>query len=123
MNIVYTEKHRLHATDGVRLEGHPFVSDEVPARAEVILEAVRAAGLGSVVPPADHDLGPILAVHDADFVEHLRTVYAHSAAYYRQAGPVFAETFATRHMGRRPKSFLGMILAISSAKAARSASI
>jgi acetoin utilization deacetylase AcuC-like enzyme len=107
MHLFYTDKHKLHATDGVRLEDHPFVTDEVPARADIILNAARAAGLGPVHTPTDHGLGPLLAVHDAGFIDYLRTTYAQHAAYFKKAGPVFPETFA-RQNRRRPKGLLGL---------------
>ncbi len=108
MNTVYTEKHRLHNTDEVLVEGRPFDTEELPARADVILDAVQAAQLGPILPPVDHGLDPVLAVHDAAFVEFVRTAYAESAAYFKEAGPVFTWTFATRHQGRRPTSFLAL---------------
>jgi len=107
MHIVYAEQHKLHATDAVEYEGQPFVTDEVPARAEIILSAVRAAGLGPVRAPADHGLDPLLAVHPADFVAFLRDVYAESAAALGQAEPVFASTFPTRPIRYRSKSVYG----------------
>lgn len=108
MNIVYTERHRLHNTHEVLCDGRPFVTEEVPARADVILKAVEAAELGSIVPPVDHGADPILAVHDAGFVEFIRTAYAESAATFKEAGPVFTWSFATRHQGRKPAGFLAL---------------
>jgi acetoin utilization deacetylase AcuC-like enzyme len=105
---VYTDRHKLHATDEVLFEGHPFVVEEVPARAEAILSAMQAANLGPVVPPADHGLEPILAIHDPGFVDYLRNVYAESAAHAKEAGPVFPWTFANRHIRRKPRSLLGL---------------
>jgi acetoin utilization deacetylase AcuC-like enzyme len=105
LHTVYSVHHRLHATDTVQVPGYPFDTWEVPARAEAILEAVQAADLGPVVPPTDHGLEPILAVHDADYVAFLRTVYSASAAESGQAAPVFTETFATRYTGRKPQSW------------------
>jgi acetoin utilization deacetylase AcuC-like enzyme len=104
VHTVYSERHRLHATDGIADDIY-----EVPARAEIILSAVQAAQLGPVIGPADHGLEPILAVHDAGYVDFLRSVYAESAAYYREAGPVFAGTFATRRIARKPQGFLGLL--------------
>jgi acetoin utilization deacetylase AcuC-like enzyme len=109
MHTVYTDRHKRHTTDEVQLEGRPFLTEEVPARAEIIRNAVQAAQLGSMTAPTDHGLEPILAVHDTDFVDFLQSVYAESTAFYKQAEPVFAWTFATRHNGRKPKSFLGLI--------------
>jgi acetoin utilization deacetylase AcuC-like enzyme len=110
MHIIYTDRHRRHATDAVKFEGHPFHTEEVPARAEIILKAVQDARLGPVVEPTDHGVEPILAVHDVGYVDYLRTIYAEHSAYYRDREPVFAWTFATRqHNGRKPKSFLGLV--------------
>ena len=107
MRIIYTDQHKLHNTDEVEFEGHPFVTEEVPARAEIILNAVRAAQLGPVSAPADHGLGPILAVHDAGFVEFLSAIYAESGAFFKQDAPVFPETFAPRPIRHRSKSVYG----------------
>jgi acetoin utilization deacetylase AcuC-like enzyme len=108
MYVVYTDRHKLHDTADTLVEGHPLNSFEVPARAEAILSALQAVHLGPVVAPIDHGLDPILAVHEADYVEFLRTVNAESAAYFQEPGPVMTWTFASRHAVRKPKSFLGL---------------
>ncbi len=108
MLTFYSDQHHLHATDDVRLEGHPFVTDEVPARADLILAAVQQAGLGPVRAPSDFGLEPILAVHDADYLGYLQSVYAEAAAHHKRAALVFPETFSPRHGLRRPASFLGL---------------
>jgi hypothetical protein len=108
LTTIYTAQHLLHATAGVSLEGHPFVTDEVPARAEVLADALRGARLGPVIAPDDFGLDPILAVHTPDYVNFLRTVHAESAAYFGRAEPVFGETFAPRGAARKPNSFLGL---------------
>lgn len=108
MNTVYTDKHRLHNTDQVLCEGRPFVTEEIPARALVILDAVRAAQLGPILTPVDHGLEPILEVHDADFIEFIRTAYTVNAALCEEPGPVFTWSFATRHRGRKPAGFLAL---------------
>ncbi len=109
MHIVYSNRHKYHATDKVLFEGYPYATEEVPARAEIILNAIATARLGPVTEPADHGLEPILAVHDAGFVDFLRTVYAEHTAYCKDGTPVFTYSFATRHSGRKPKSFLGLM--------------
>ena len=107
MHTFYSDKHNLHNTDGVRLEGHPFVTDEVPARAQVLLEAVRAANLGPVVEPQDFGLGPIQAVHDAGFLQHLQEIYSESARVTGRAEPVFVSTFSPRSAQRRARGVYG----------------
>ena len=108
MRIIYTEQHKLHNTDAVEVEGNPFQTEELPVRAEIILEAVQNAQLGPVVAPVDHGLAPVLAVHDPDYVTFLRTAHAESAAFWGEASPVFTWTFAVRHAARKPKSVVGL---------------
>jgi acetoin utilization deacetylase AcuC-like enzyme len=48
---------------------------EVPMRATVLLDALRAAG-ARVTDALPHGDGPLLAVHDAELVTHLATVWA-----------------------------------------------
>jgi acetoin utilization deacetylase AcuC-like enzyme len=108
VHTVYSDKHKLHATDEVQIQDCPFSTSEVPARAETILNAVQVAQLGPITAPTDHGLEPILAVHDAGFVDFLRRAYAENAAYFQKAEPVFVWTFATRNVGRKPKSILGL---------------
>lgn len=108
MHTVYTEQHKLHTTDAVVVEGNPFQTEEVPARAEIILAALQAADLGPVIAPTDHGIAPILAVHDPDYVAFLQSAYADSAAFWGEAGPVFTWTFAVRHAVRKPKSVVGL---------------
>lgn len=107
MHIVYTPRHKRHATDAVRIDGVPFAFEEVPVRAEVILDALRATGMGPVVAPTDHGIDPILAVHDTDFVDFLRHAHEQSAAYFGEAGPVFVWTPAPRSAERKPQGFMG----------------
>ena len=108
MQIIYAQQHKLHNTDAVEVEGNPFQTEELPVRAEIILEAVQSAQLGPVVAPTDHGLAPVLAVHDPGYVSFLRTAHAQSAAFLGEAGPVFTWTFAVRHAARKPKSVVGL---------------
>ena len=107
MHIIYTNQHKLHTTDLAQLEGYPLAMEEVPARAEIILSAVQAAQLGAILAPTDHGLDPILAVHDADFVNFLQDAYTDSARF-KKASRIFPDTFATRYTGRKPHGFLGL---------------
>ena len=106
--IVYSEHHRRHDTAGVLVEGRPLGSFELPERVEIILAALQAAGLGPVLSPRDHGLAPILALHDPEYVQFLRTVYDEQAAFYGEPGPVVTWTFAGRHAARKPRTFHGL---------------
>jgi len=107
VQIVYSPRHRQHATDAVDLNGFPFVSEEEPIRVEVILNALLHAGLGTLVSPTDHGDGLILDVHDADFLDFLRHAYERSAALFGEEGPVFVWTPAPRGAARKPQGFMG----------------
>lgn len=107
MHVVYSERHTLHDTAGVMVEGRPLDSYDLPARAAVLLAAVQAAGLGPVVAPYDHGLDPILAVHDAGYIHYLRTVYDEQATAEGRPSPVVPWTFANRRALRQPQTWPG----------------
>ncbi|HEY42837.1 MAG TPA: histone deacetylase family protein [Anaerolineae bacterium] len=109
MKILYTDLHKRHATDQVLFEGHPYSVEEIPARAEVLLDAIREAHIGTILTPTDHGLDPILRVHTIDYVTFLSTVYEAYTTLYPQETAVFPGTFATRYTGRRPKAMLGLL--------------
>ena len=101
METVYTPAHALHAPAREFLDGQLIPYFESPSRAEIIRAAVEAAGLGAIVPPHDFGLDPILAVHDAGYIDYLQTVYAAWLADGRDPGGVYPDTFLTRHFARR----------------------
>lgn len=75
MLIVYSENHGLHAGRGELHRGSLVPCFEKPERAEIILGAVRERALGEVIGPEELGLEGILRVHDADYVEFLRTIH------------------------------------------------
>ncbi len=107
MHTFYSDTHTLHNTAGLIVDGQPFVTDEVPERAEALLAAVRDADLGPIAAPKDFGLDPILAVHDAGFVRYLQNAYTENAAYFKKAQPVFPSTFHVRRGVRKPTGILG----------------
>ena len=110
VQIVYSEQHRLHATADLRPDAHPSVRAEIPARAEVIAGALAAAGFGPITAPADHGLDPILAVHELELVEFLRTLYDRYVAQFGATEPaVYPDTFAVRPVRRKPAGLLGLL--------------
>jgi acetoin utilization deacetylase AcuC-like enzyme len=107
MHIYFSEKHRLHNTDQVIVNNQPYDIEEVPARADIILDSLRSANLGQILPPDDHGLEPILKIHTKDFVHHLQNIFSEQAAFYGEKQPVFPETFATRPVRHRPACLFG----------------
>ncbi len=64
----------LHEPAGEVWLGVWDAGTEVPARASVLLDAVRAAG-ARVVPASAHGREALLGVHDAALIDHLATIW------------------------------------------------
>ena len=75
METIFTEKHHLRNSKFELFGGELVEPFERPSRAEFIIERVRQVGLGPVSDPDDFGMDPILAVHDAGFVEFLQTAW------------------------------------------------
>jgi len=102
MRVIYSDKHRLHNPAFEYWEGELLPYYECPRRAGIILAATQAAGLGPVTPPEDFGLGPILAVHDAEYTRFLQCAYDAWVASGRNPNGVHPDTFAVRGMTHRP---------------------
>ena len=76
MKTVYSQLHSLQHAEAEFIRGKRVASFEVPRRAELVLERVRAMALGPVVDIGDYGIETILKVHDADFVTFLSTAWA-----------------------------------------------
>jgi acetoin utilization deacetylase AcuC-like enzyme len=76
MKIFYSDIHFQHQPPFEIFDGGEKVSNfEVPERAERVLNALQATSWAAIHPPEDFGLGPILAVHAADYVNFLRSAY------------------------------------------------
>lgn len=77
MYVVYSDTHRLHHPPFEIAEGGTKQpSFESPERMDRILAALREQPWAHFVEPGDFGLAPICAVHDAQYVDFLRTGYA-----------------------------------------------
>lgn len=93
MLVVHAPQHAQHAPPREFLEGRFAPYAETPARAEIILRALTAAGIGPLTEPDDCGLGPVLAVHAPDYVDHLRTLYDRWTAAGGAPEAAFPATF------------------------------
>ncbi len=100
--VVWSDRHALHDTGRLPVEGYPFRLSELPARVDRILDAVRAAIPVDERQPTDAGLEPILAVHDAAYVDFLREHRAVSGDPATSPSTVFPHTFPTRAVSRAP---------------------
>ena len=102
MKTVYSPTHLLHAPAREFLDGELVDVFEKPSRAELILTAVQAAGLGEIIPPQDFGMGPIQAVHTPDYLEFLQTAFARWIADGRSSNGVYPDTFYKPPFQHRP---------------------
>lgn len=111
MPVVWSPRHRGHAPDGGYWLGVREPGDEEPPRGDRLRDEMAATGARIVEPP-DLGLDPILAVHDADFVDFMQRAHPSWVAEGHLDDPgqpqvvpyLFATTgYAARHVtGRRP---------------------
>ena len=110
MKTVYTARHKLRASKTELFGGQLVPPFECPERAEIILQRVKDRRLGPVIEPRPYGLDPVLAVHDADFVEFLRTCWTDWRAEGFE-GEAIATTWPSRRMTRTvpPRNIDGRI--------------
>jgi acetoin utilization deacetylase AcuC-like enzyme len=72
--VVWHPDCLLHEPQGEVWLGVWETGTEIPARATVMLDALRSAG-ATVMPATAHDDAAVLAVHDGALVDHLATVW------------------------------------------------
>lgn len=75
MQTVYTDRHRQHDARGELIDGALRPPFECPKRADLVLAAVRDAGLGEVLEPTAHGIEPLARVHDERFLAFLQEAW------------------------------------------------
>ncbi len=109
MKIFYSETHRRHDPTFEVFDGGlrtPYM--ENPDRIDRMLNALRETGEAEILEPADFGLDPILAVHDAEYIEFLAscwTEWLDSKPW--DSSVLLPATFALRRTPQRPTSLLG----------------
>lgn len=98
MQVIYTERHRLHDTSQVRIHGETI--NEVPERAEIILQALQQTGWANISAPTDFGLAPLHAVHTPGLLNFLQTIYIASQSLPQRWPAFFGDAFATRNTRR-----------------------
>ena len=71
MKTVFTEEHRLQDGKAELIDGKLLPCFEMPRRAEIVIERVRAVGLGEVLAPERFGRAPLERVHRANFLDFL----------------------------------------------------
>jgi acetoin utilization deacetylase AcuC-like enzyme len=89
VRVVYTPEHLRHAPTREVADGATIGISEVPERAETIRRALDADDGFDLVPPTEHGLAPIEAVHDAAMIAYLEEAWR----AWRDAGETADEIF------------------------------
>jgi acetoin utilization deacetylase AcuC-like enzyme len=109
MKTIYSELHRLRDAKTELYGGELVQPFERPSRADMVIKAVRESVLGEINEPEAFSLESVLAVHDADFIEFLETVWVQwqKTGY---AGEAIASVWPARRMQHRiPHSIEGKL--------------
>ncbi|WP_018698628.1 histone deacetylase family protein [Amorphus coralli] len=81
MKTVFSPAHARHHPHHEISDGTLKPAVEIPSRAEMVLAAIEAAGLGEILPPEPIDRALLERIHDPAYVAFLETVWdAHRAA-------------------------------------------
>ncbi len=107
MQVVHSPLHARHDGAFELHRGALVPSFESPERVRIILHALERGGY-AVVPPRDFPLSALYRVHDAGFVEFLRTAHARWCADGRE-GSMLPSGFPARGLrqDRRPSGING----------------
>ncbi|MGG7568153.1 histone deacetylase family protein [Rhodovulum sp. DZ06] len=106
MKAVFDQRQWRHDPKHFMANGAIKPNPEQPKRIEILHAAAEAAGCSFEVP-ADHGLGPIAAVHTAEYLTFLRNIYPR----WRRIEGAGEEVIPNIHPARRtdgyPKSAVG----------------
>ena len=76
MKTIYNDRHGAHAATHEFFRGQLVPAFEGPARADCVLAAVQAAGLGPLLVPVDHGLVPLEQVHAPAYLRFVAGAWA-----------------------------------------------
>ncbi len=97
METIYSEDHKLRDAQTELYGGQLVYPFERPSRLDYIHARLTEVGLGPITAPDTFGMEPILAVHDAAYVEFLQTAWERWQAAGFQ-GEAIASTWPARRM-------------------------
>jgi len=106
MQVVFSDTHRDHAPETFLVAGSWAPYPEVPARADALVEAARAAG-HPVVAADRFGPGPRAAVHAPDYLRFLESAHTRWQRVAGSGPVVMPNTHPGRHMTGRPDGVVG----------------
>ena len=106
MRVIHHPDQGLHDPTDVYRLGKLIDQPDRAERYRIFLEATRADGHELTEAPIG-SLAPVLAVHDADYVDFLQTVYARWSEHPDYGADAVPNVHPTHRMQRKPTSLLG----------------
>jgi acetoin utilization deacetylase AcuC-like enzyme len=106
MKTVFHEAQHAHDPKHFLSSGAQQPNPEQPARIDALQGAVRAMGL-EVLSPADQGLGPIGAVHTAEYLQFLQTIHTRWQRIPEASDEVIPNIHPDRRSAGYPKSAVG----------------
>src|SRR5580698_6038290 len=109
MITVYSTDHLLRSPRTELYGGELVRPHESPERAQIVLDRIRAQGLGEVIAPVKFGTAPLLRVHDPAFIEFLKQVWSEWVAAGNR-GEAIPDCWPARRMAQRcPNSIVGKL--------------
>ncbi len=106
MKAVFDERQWKHDPKHFMANGVVLPNPEQPKRIEVLRGAAEAAGC-SFSAPKDNGLGPIAAIHSAEYLVFLETIYARWKRIEGAADEVIPNIHPDRRTASYPRSAVG----------------
>jgi acetoin utilization deacetylase AcuC-like enzyme len=100
MITIYTTDHRLRNARTELHRGELVKPFECPERAQYVIDRVRSEHLGDVIAPRPFGPSAVARVHDAGYIEFLRTAWTQWAAT-GSPGEAIPDCWPARHRPRR----------------------
>jgi len=100
MKAYLDDRQRAHDPKHFMANGKVLPNPEQPRRVAVLKAGAEAAGCGFATP-TDHGMGPIAAVHSAEYLTFLRTIHGR----WRRIPDAGAEVIPNIHPDRREASY------------------
>ena len=104
MKTYFHPKQKLHHPRTYLSRGQMRTPQEIPERVVQILKGLDHLGL-AVTEPEDHGMQPLLAIHDAAYLQYLET--AHSI--WKQTGPDWGDEVISNIFVRAPNALRGIL--------------
>ena len=108
MFVVHHPDQALHDPDRVFRTGQFIEQPDRAERYRIFLDIVQRDGHEIIQAPLG-SLDPILEMHDTDYVEFLRTVYARWSENSEYGPEVIPNVHPTHRMHRKPTELLGQL--------------